>query len=87
MVLSCRLAVGFFFITVGFNIDFALIMREWPRIAAIFVTMIAGKTAIITVTSGLYLCAPSDAPVNRPPNAPPNIIPSHTFLHTLSHTF
>ena len=56
LFLFLYLAIGFFFITVGFNIDLALIMREWPRIAAIFVAMIAGKTAIITV----YLITLSD---------------------------
>lgn len=42
------LLLGFFFITVGFNIDAALIVAEAPRIASIFVAMIAGKAAIIT---------------------------------------
>jgi len=42
------LLLGFFFITVGFNIDLGLIAREAPRIGAIFVALIAGKAAIIT---------------------------------------
>jgi CPA2 family monovalent cation:H+ antiporter-2 len=45
------LLLGFFFITVGFNIDLSMIVKEAPKIAAMLTSLIVGKAAIITALS------------------------------------
>lgn len=48
------LLLGFFFITVGFSIDLKLMVKEAPRILAILIGMVAGKS-FITTSSSLLL--------------------------------
>jgi monovalent cation:proton antiporter-2 (CPA2) family protein len=45
------LLLGFFFMTVGFNIDIAMIIKEAPTIGAMLFSLLAGKAAIITALS------------------------------------
>lgn len=48
------LLLGFFFVTVGFNIDLALVLANLPLVVGILLTMLTGKAAIISGLSAVF---------------------------------
>jgi Kef-type K+ transport system membrane component KefB len=55
------LLLGFFFMTVGFNIDLAMIIKEAPLVLGMLATLILGKSAIVTGLSLAFGLSPSNA--------------------------
>ncbi len=62
--------LGLFFISIGMMLDFGTLLREWPRVLAILVLLLAGKMAVAgglsrwfgaspgsALRTGLWLCA------------------------------
>jgi len=48
------LLLGLFFITVGFNIDLALVRSAWPTILALLGATVVGKASIATLVAKLF---------------------------------